>query len=95
MLAHDGNLQSNISSATDEVVFNLLGGLYGLTAKATWGGGSAILKRLCPDGSTYVAAATTITADGYATAYLAPGSYYWTVATATAVYLGLDRIPLG
>lgn len=42
--------------------------------------------------STYVTAATAITADGYSTVTLPPGTYKFAVATATAVYVDSSRL---
>ena len=66
--------------------FALRGGNYGLTCHATWGGGSATLQRLSPDGSTYVAVITALSADGYANANLPSGTYQLAIVTATGVY---------
>lgn len=89
----DKNLASNVSATTDP--FELKGGKYGAAVVATFGGGSVKLQMLGPDGSTYVsvASATDFTAAGYGTVDLPPGKYRWTVATATAVYAVVCRIP--
>lgn len=92
MAATEAYTFSNVS--TDQTFDLTIGGMYGLTAHATWGGGSATLEILAADGSTYLTAATAISADGYATAYLPPGSYKLHIATATAVYFNICRIPL-
>lgn len=67
--------------------FTLRGGNYGVTAHATWGGGSVTLQRLSPDGSTYVTVLTAFAADGYQNANLPSGTYQLLVATATAIYV--------
>lgn len=89
----DAYKAENISAST--AAFQLKGGKYAVLAKATWGGGSAKLQILLPDGSTYVsvASATDFTADGYGTVDLPPGQYRLTIATATAVYVSVVRIP--
>jgi hypothetical protein len=70
------------------------GGVYVLDAVATWGGGSLTLTRRGPNGSTYLTAATALTADGTSGAItLPPGEYRFTIATATAVYASLVRVP--
>lgn len=80
--------------AVTPAAFVLQGGVYCLDAIATWGGGSLTLTRLGPDGSTYMTAATALTADGSSGAIaLPPGTYKFTIATATAVYASLTRIP--
>lgn len=81
---------SNISATT--AAFTLKGGQYGLTVTATFGGGSITLQRLSADGTTWVTAATAVSAAGYSTAYLSQGSYRFAVATATAVYIDLTQI---
>lgn len=81
---------SNISATPAS--FTLRGGNYGVTAKATWGGGSVTLQRLSPDGSTYVTVVTAFTADGYASANLPGGTYRLLVATATAIYVDVVSI---
>ncbi|MGE3279683.1 MAG: hypothetical protein AB7H90_03505 [Alphaproteobacteria bacterium] len=87
----DGYLATNISATT--AAFKLRGGLYGVDAIATWGGGSVTLQRVAGDGSTMVTAMTAFSANGYATAYLPPGDYKLAVATATGVYVNVRRIP--
>lgn len=69
--------------------FTLRGGNYGVTAKATWGGGSVTLQRLSPDGTTYVTVLTAFTADGYQNVSLPGGTYQFLVATATAIYVDI------
>lgn len=81
---------SNISATT--AAFSLRGGLYAVTAKGTWGGGSATLQRLASDGSTYVTALTAFAADGFQTLTLPPGTYKVAIATATAVYVDIVEI---
>ena len=63
---------SNISTTTAGLP--LLGGLYGLAVIGT-SFGSVTLQILGPDGSTYLTAATAITANGTALADLPPGTY--------------------
>lgn len=91
MRAPDGTVFSNISATTS--AFALKGGLYGIDVVATFGGGSVTLQRLAADGSTYVTALTAFTAAGYSTAYLPAGTYKVAVATASAVYVAINRIP--
>lgn len=81
---------SNISATPAS--FALRGGQYGVTAHATWGGGSATLQRLATDGASYVTVLTAFTADGYASAYLPSGTYRLLIATATAVYVDVVSI---
>jgi hypothetical protein len=90
--AIDGKGFSNISAST--AAFNLIGGAYGVSVVATFGGGSVKLQRLALDGSTFVslAAATDFTANGGALVNLPAGSYRFTIATATAVYAEVQGV---
>ena len=81
---------SNISATP--TAFVLRGGQYGVTAMATWGGGSVTLQRLAMDGSTYVAVLEAFTENGFATANLPSGTYRLLVATATAIYVDVVSI---
>lgn len=91
--ATDGALFSNISANT--AAFHLRGGKYAAAAVATFGGGSVKLQALGPDGSTYlsVSSTTDFTAAGYGVVDLPAGQYRFTVATATAVYASVYRVP--
>lgn len=93
MRAADGHKESNVAATS--AVFKLQGGLYDFAAVATWGGGSAKLQMLAPNGSTWldVGSSTNLTTDGHATASLPAGDYKITIATATAVYAAVSRIP--
>lgn len=93
MRANDGKGFQNISATTAQ--FPLFGGRYQVNVIATFGGGSVKLQRLAADNTTWqsVATATDFTAAGLAVVELPAGSYRFTIATATAVYAGLDRIP--
>ena len=93
MRATDGLALGPLTSSNDDIPFELDGGLYGIDYSATWGGGSATLSKLAADGVTYVTAATAFSANGYVSVYLPKGTYRITVATATAVYIGINRIP--
>lgn len=81
---------SNISATP--AAFTLRGGCYGVTVKATWGGGSLTLQRLSADGSTYVTVLTAFTADGFQSANLPGGTYKLLLATATALYVDVTSI---
>jgi hypothetical protein len=91
--AVDGKGFTNISASTS--AFPLKGGRYGVSVLATFGGGSVKLQRLALDGSTFVsmASASDFTAAGGAIVDLPPGSYRFTVATATGVYAEVQGIP--
>jgi hypothetical protein len=91
-IENDGKSFDNISATTAQ--FQLYGGRFGIVAHGTWGGGSATLEVLADDNTTWVVAATALTADGTALVDLPPGVYRWAVATATALYLSLIRVPL-
>jgi hypothetical protein len=81
---------SNIAATT--AAFQLRGGRYGFTANATFGGGSVRLETLAGDGSTWVPV-SSLTANGHVGLSLYPGSYRVAIATATAVYAILSRVP--
>jgi hypothetical protein len=81
---------SNISATPAS--FKLRGGSYGVTATASWGGGSATLQRLATDGATYVTCLTAFSADGYASVNLPSGTYRIAVATASALYIDVVGI---
>jgi hypothetical protein len=89
----EGKSFSNISANTTP--FTLNGGKYAASAVATFGGGSVKLQALSADGSTWVsvAAATDFSAAGFGTADLPPGQYRFTIATASAVYCAVTRVP--
>jgi hypothetical protein len=88
----DRVVESNVAPGTIGP-FNLRGGLYWIETKST-GTGSIDLKKLGPDGTTYTARITQITATaGQQTISLPPGTYEWVVATFTANYLEITRIP--
>ena len=83
---------SNIGAVTT-APFTLRGGSYWIETKST-GSGSIDLKKLGPDGSTYTARITQITATaGQQTISLPPGTYEVVIATFTANYLEITRIP--
>lgn len=82
---------SNIAATT--AAFGLRGGTYWIETKST-GSGTLDLQRLGPDGTTYTARITQITATaGQQTIALPPGTYKWAIATFTANYLEITRIP--
>lgn len=71
--------------------FNWPGGRGVFSAVATWGGGSVTLQYLGPNGSTWLTAATALTADGLVAFELPPGRIRAAVATATAVYAQAEQ----
>ena len=82
---------SNISATTSP--FTLKGGCFGVTVSATWGGGSVDLKRLGPDGSTYISVlSSAFSSNGYQTVNIPPGTYEVVIATATAVYVDITSV---
>ena len=93
MRAKDAQSFSNISATT--ALFNLAGGKYGVDCVATFGGGSVKLQKVLADGSTLqsIGSSTDFTAAGYATVDLPPGQYKFVVATATAIFAEIVRIP--
>lgn len=93
MRAYESVLFSNI--AATPAVFTLVGGVYCLDVVGTFGGAGAItLSRLGPDGTTYLTAATALTANGTSGAItLPPATYKLIVADTTALYASIVRIP--
>ena len=82
---------SNISATT--AAFTLRGGQYGVTVHAGHGvAGASRCNGLAADNSTYVTCLTAFTADGYASVNLPGGTYKFTVATATGIYVDLTGI---
>lgn len=105
-LAYEGKSFSNISATT--AAFPLtLGGKYSVSVVATFGGGSVKLQQLGPDGSTFLdqqaafnnagteadLVISTFAANGTKVLDLPPGQYKFTIATATAVYASITRVP--
>lgn len=80
----------NISATT--ATFTLRGGNYAVDVHATFGGGSVTLQKQAADGSTMVTCLTAFTADGYATVNLPSGTYQFTIATATGVYVEITSV---
>lgn len=82
---------SNVAAGTYPVV--LRGGSYWFEFNGT-GSGTVDLKKLGPDGTTYTARATQVTATvGQQTISLPPGQYQVVIATFTANYVEITRIP--
>lgn len=87
----DGLSLANKTAGT--YTFKLRGGSYWFEFNGT-GTGTVDLKKLGPDGATYTARATQITATvGQQTISLPPGSYEIVIATFTASYVEVTRIP--
>lgn len=91
--AVDGKGFSNIAATTAS--FPLKGGAYGVTVVATFSAGTVKLQRLALDGSTFVSmsASTDFSAAGGTIVNLPPGTYRFTIATATAVYAEVQGVP--
>lgn len=90
--ARDSRVDSNVAAGTIGP-FNLRGGSYWIETNST-GSGTIDLKRLGPNGTTYTARITQITATaGQQTITLPPGTYEWVIGTFTANYLEITRIP--
>jgi hypothetical protein len=68
---------TNISATT--AAFNLMGGRYGIVCMAT-GFGTVTLQVLAGDNSTYLTAATAISANGVALVDLPAGTYKFAIA---------------
>lgn len=80
--------------AGTSAAFELKGGAYAVEFTGT-GAGTVDLKALGPDGATYIACGLTqITATtGFQTLPLPPGQYEVIIATFTANYVTITRIP--
>ena len=72
---------SNISATPND--FNLNAGQYGFTAHATAGFAGIVLRKLLPDGTTYVAVSAAFAADGYQVLTLPAGQYQMTLTGVT------------
>jgi hypothetical protein len=81
------------NASTSSAYVTLLGGLYSLSAIATWSSGSLQVGMLAGDGSTNIPVGTALSANGQNTVYIPAGQYRITVTTSTAVYATLVRIP--
>lgn len=83
-----------VNAAAGSATFELRGGKYACDFTGT-GTGTVDLSRLGPDGTTYIACGLTqITATtGSQVLDLPPGQYKVTVATFTANYVTITRIP--
>lgn len=93
MRAPDG-FSFTSATAADSNTFPLDGGAYCMDIVASWGGGSITLKRLGPDGLTYLTAATALSADGTSGSIALPkGTYKFVVATAAGIWASISRIP--
>lgn len=78
--------------ATPETVI-IYGGVYVLSAVATWGGGNVVLERVISEG-VLAPTHTALTDDGITDPlYLPPGEYQLTITTATGVTADLTRVP--
>ncbi len=79
--------------AATPAAFNLKGGRYDINAKAT-GSGTMGLQIQGPDGSTFLPVHPAFSAvTGFATVDLPPGIYKFVIATFTAVFASICRIP--
>lgn len=108
MRSTDSYFASSIAATTAS--FPLAGGRYAVAVVATFGGGSVKFQMLGPDNSTYLdvkqaysdgSAGTetdlvigTFLAAGMKVFDIPPGQYRLTVATATAIYAAITRVPL-
>ena len=81
---------ANISATT--AAFAILGGTYGLTISATFGGGNVQLQTLSLDGATWINVGGAISAASVTDFTLTAGTYRFVVTTATAIYLSLTKI---
>jgi hypothetical protein len=91
--ATDAYQFSNISATT--APFQLQGGMYSMSANATWSTGDIQLQALSIDGTTWLDIPDgDFAADGFfSPLYLPAGQYRIEVTTATAVYGVVANIP--
>ena len=84
---------TNVAAGT--YTFTLLGGVYAWDTKST-GSGTVDLKIIAGDNTTAIAVATQITAtSGFQSPmYLPPGNYEIVIATFTASYVVVARVPI-
>ena len=89
----DGKTLLTNASATGSDVY-ISGGMYVFLAEATFGGGTVKLQIKLPQGNYADVTSGSLTANGMTVGLnLPPGTYRANVATATAVYASLVRIP--
>jgi hypothetical protein len=82
---------SNVAASPP--AFGLKGGKYAIAAVAT-GAGTMGLSMVGPDGATLIPVHTAFAAvTGYAVVDLPPGRYQFVLATFTAVYASICRVP--
>ena len=82
---------SNIAATT--AAFQLRGGKYAIVAAAT-GAGTMGVQMLGPDGATLIAVHTAFAAvTGFVVVDLPSGQYKFVIATFTAVFASICRIP--
>lgn len=81
----------NLSVTT--ATFYVIGGTYGLTVSATFGGGSVQLQILSFDKATWLNVGSAFSANGFISQALPPGQYRLAITTATAVYAALTSVP--
>lgn len=87
----DAKIFSNIAATT--AAFELKGGKYAVAASAT-GAGTMGLQMVSADGSTLIPVHAVFAATiGYAVADLPPGQYKFFVATFTAIFATICRVP--
>lgn len=82
-------LLSNASATSNPAQWGGGRGLF--TAVATWGGGNVTLQYMGPDESTWLTAATALTANGMVAFELPPGKIRAAVTTATGVYAQAEQ----
>jgi hypothetical protein len=99
--AVDSKEFSNISANT--AAFYLQGGLYTVAAIGSFASGSVELQMLGPDQSTFLsvpaaytagAALKISTSNGMISGYLPPGTYRFTLTSATGVSCSVTGIPI-
>lgn len=96
MVAQTRNTDGFVATAFDagtSDVFKLMGGKYAVVASAaSWGGGNLAMQVLGPDGTTYVACITAITANGFAVYDLPPGTYRFVLTTTNGASFCINKV---
>lgn len=92
MIGYRATLAENAAAGTSDAK-PWPGGKGTLTAKATWGGGSAKLQMELPDGTYGDVTGAALTADGTVNFEIPAGNIKTVMATGSAFYVWAIRLP--
>lgn len=93
MASGTGDFQTFLNIAATTAAFRLAGGKYAVAANGA-GAGTMGLQMVSPDGSTLIPVhAVFATVNGFATVDIPPGQYKFFIATFTAVFASICRVP--